>query len=122
MVNDTEGIVIFLQRLFRFREPFAILFSAVFTQALFHRLKAVVVHPIAQKRVHRSVEEIRHPYEQQYVRHVQPRFPFVYRADGHAEHLGKLLLRQPPFLAQRADIARKSDLHPLFSFAFIISL
>ena len=106
-IDDVKRIRVFFQGLLRLREARTVLFVAAAAQARDRRRQAVVLHLIAEQRVDRGVKKIRQLQDRGKLRRRLAGLPLVDRPDRHVEHLGKLLLRQPPRPAKRTDVLGK---------------
>ena len=123
-LHDLKRVRIPFQRFFRLRKSFPVLIAAVFPHALYDRVDAVILHGIAEQRIHGGIEEVRHLHDQGDIGHGKPRFPLIDGARRDHQHFCKLFLRQRPFLPQSADVFRKLHFHasrpPSRSYGIII--
>ena len=117
--NDLKGVGVFLQRLFRLCQGLRVPVPGIFVQSLLRCLDPVVLHPVAQQRVHGDVEKVCHFHQQPQFRHGLARFPFVDRPGGDAQDLRQLLLGIAPLLPEAADVFCKGQLHAPASFALL---
>ena len=91
----------------------------VFLYPLHGRGETIVFHLVAEQNIHGSIEKVRHFHNEIKLRDGQLRFPFVYRSDRHAQHLGKLLLSELLLLSEGTNVFRKPYLHIVISFSLI---
>ena len=111
-VYHLERMRIPAQRPFGLRGGCRIHRLEVYAQPVHNGIRPVILYPVSQQRVHGNVKQVRHLHDQPQLRRRKLCFPFVHRADRHAQRFRQLLLRHPPLFAEHADIPGKRLFHP----------